>query len=441
MVKLYKHQEEALLFLRQNGYCGYIALPPGLGKTLIAAYAIKELNPKKALIIAPKSAKDIWEKELKLLNIPPDTYTFINYEKFLRLYGNDKNKLPYTDFLIIDEAHRIKNIKAKTTRLLMNYGKLKIPKILLSGTPFKELIDLYTQFFVLDPKILGRWKDFINKYFLKTQNPFGGIQYIPLNSSEKEILEKLSPYFFRKDRSDFKDLEKIEVQKYFPTPPEFSWENFKKSVIDEIYQETEDEFLDEETFLELFIEKIKGKFIQYYRQAQLANKEKHLFIKEFLEDNPDTIVFTHFVDEAKLIAQKIDSYLITGQTSDKERNTALQKQDKPIIMTPAFKESVNLDKYGTLIFATLPSSPIQMQQVAGRIDRISQKRKAITYIYLLDEYNKRMYDILNQRKKLNDLFIEIIKEAKQKQNFKLFFKKENLKEKNKEKTGTITIKK
>ena len=424
-VKLYKHQEEAIEFLEKRNLKGYIALPPGLGKTLIVASLIKKYKPKRALILAPKSAHQVWKKELERLEVPPQSYVLYTYEKFLsehknKLNGNRGSVPYYTDFLVLDEAHRIKNIKAKTTRLLLNYGKYKIPKILLSGTPFKEIIDLYAQFFVIDPGILGKWKEFIDTYFVRETNPFGGVEYIPLDGAREKILEKISPYFFKRERDEIRELERIEVSYTFETPYQYSWEVFKTGVAKGIYEELKNEYGDdfdledfsEEEFLERFAEEIKGEFIKFYRLAEVNNKEKHLFIKEFVSDYPDTVIYTFFVEEALILSKMFDCYVITGKTPFKEREEIVKRQDKPIIITSALSEGANLDRYGTLIFSTIPSSPIRFAQVAGRIDRLSQKNTKITYIYLLDEYNARMLDLLKGRKTVYDLFSEILKSKK-----------------------------
>lgn len=408
-IKLYKHQEEALEFLEKNNYRGYIALPPGLGKTLIAAKAVQLINPKHILIIAPRSSHPVWQKEFQRLDISPDKYTIMTYEKYLSENKNN-TKEKYTDFLILDEAHRIKNIRAKTTRLLLKYGYFKIPKILLSGTPFKELIDLYTQFFVINPAIFGKWHDFTRTYFEVKRNPFGGIEYIPLPSAEKSILTKISPYFFRRERNDITELEKIEVYQEF-TIKAYSWEELKREIAKEIYEDLGDNILntiDEAEFLRLFAEKIKGKFIQFYRLAEVNNEEKHLFIKEFVNDYPDTVIYTYFLGEAEIYKQLFDCYIITGKTHPTEREKILKKQDKPLVITSALAEGANLDNYGNLIFSTIPSTPVKFSQIAGRIDRLSQKRKKISYIYCLDEYNKKMLDLLRGRIQLIDLFTDLI---------------------------------
>jgi len=88
-------------------------------------------------------------------------------------------------------------------------------------------------------------------------------------------------------------------------------------------------------------------FITEFRKS--VSKQKIEWVLEFLEDNPDTIVFSLFKVPAELIKRKLGDkvYLITGQYK-KDFDNALQYQDKPIIATFALKEGANLQQYSLL---------------------------------------------------------------------------------------------
>jgi len=420
-IKLYPHQLEAIEFLRKRNYSGYIMLPTGTGKTLIACYALKEYMDRKkfqgqklkALILAPKSAIPSWEREITRLGIDKEKVTVMNYEALLtKVKSGNGHILRDTDFLILDEAHRVKNIRAKTTRMLMKCGYFKIPKILLSGTPFKDAIDLYTQFFILDPGIFGRWKDFVDTYFEKEPNPFGSVNYKLREGSWEKILEKIEPFVFKKERETLgKDLNKKRLVFAIKvlTPEKYSWENFKKSVIEDILKEHQGSDLDEEEFLNLMIEKIKGKFMTYYRLAQIENQEKHSKIAKFVEKYPKSVIYTNFVEEAQKLKELLSAYLITGETSKKEREEILSKQDRPLVITSALSEGADLNQYQCLILATIPSSIIKFKQVVGRINRISQKGNKLIYVLVLDEYNQKMLKLLKERKKLDEMLKRAIR--------------------------------
>lgn len=406
-MELFSHQKEAINFLINNNGKGYIALPPGLGKTRIAVYLLKYYNPKKPLIVAPKSSFAVWLKELEFFGLDPNKHQIINYEKLLSYYKNN-GKRPYVDFLILDEAHRVKNIRAQITRVLLAYGKYDFPKILLSGTPYKDLIDLYTQFSIIDPNLFNSWYDFINMFFQKSRNLWGGVEYKPLPNAELKIFNIISPYLFRKSRQDIKDIQKVDVIRKFNTPEEYSWSVYINNAIEEIKEKGKDNYDD---ILNELTEMIRGQFMHLYRLASENNKEKHEYIIDFIKDNPDTVVYTQFVEEAKKLANATKSYLITGETPILDKLTILQKQDKPIIFTSALSEGADLSSYGNLILSTVPSSTIKYEQVTGRINRLSQQNSLLTYVYCLDEYNEKMYELLRQRQDSINLFYFLAEHA------------------------------
>lgn len=130
------------------------------------------------MVVCPKNIIGGWEDELsehmngytfsgslkEYLKSDYDvfaSYNFcvINYEQ-ARIHIDYLCELDW-DFIILDESHRIKNRRAKTTKALwkLNYVKYKL---ILSGTPItKDEIDLWSQFKFLNPSLWGNnFKDF-----------------------------------------------------------------------------------------------------------------------------------------------------------------------------------------------------------------------------------------------------------------------------------------
>lgn len=59
-------------------------------------------------------------------------------------------------FLLIDESIKIKNFDAKRTKRLLELSKKAEYKLILNGTPItRNLLDLWSQFEFLSPKILN----------------------------------------------------------------------------------------------------------------------------------------------------------------------------------------------------------------------------------------------------------------------------------------------
>lgn len=72
------------------------------------------------------------------------------------------------DFLVVDEAHRCKGHKSKQTKKLIALADRTRFKMILTGTPVvNSAQDLWAQYRILSPSILGRsfWNDFMPEYF------------------------------------------------------------------------------------------------------------------------------------------------------------------------------------------------------------------------------------------------------------------------------------
>jgi superfamily II DNA or RNA helicase len=98
-----------------NGYA-YLAWETGTGKTL-TALKIAE-NFKNVLIICPASTThSVWQSEIEKWNINIPNYKIISYDKFRKNYHSILKK-NFWNLIILDEAHKLKNIKAKITNTI-----------------------------------------------------------------------------------------------------------------------------------------------------------------------------------------------------------------------------------------------------------------------------------------------------------------------------------
>ncbi len=106
---------------------------------------------------------------------------------------------------------------------------------------------------------------------------------------------------------------------------------------------------------------------------------------DFVEENPNTIVFSYFIDFVEAVKSKLKNkaYYITGQTPDAVRKQIIEKQDKPLITTYAMSEGANLQQgYKNIVFASLPLKYIDLEQAIGRIYRAGQSNK-VALFYLI----------------------------------------------------------
>lgn len=228
-IELNPHQINAFCAAIQALNTGGIILADevGLGKTIEAGLVLKyvlETDAKNVLIALPASLRKQWELELEdKFQLEAIILDRLTVEKNPRdwqriLLDSNRAKVIITsydyssklmrrfpkvkwDFIIIDEAHNLRNVFHGTKRAKNLYEQSKgIPKILLTATPLQNsLTDLHGLVSFIDSRIFGSEQVF-NKRYIE------GEDY-------SELKQQLSPVLYRTLRKD--------VSKYM---------NFKKRV-------------------------------------------------------------------------------------------------------------------------------------------------------------------------------------------------------------------
>lgn len=377
MIKLFKHQQEAISLYKERNGLLYLNWETGTGKTLGALAIANVYNFKNLLVVAPKSSHLSWltEKEhFKDLNL-----NVITYEAF-RDKLDDFSKY---DFLIFDEAHRLKNPSAKITKKAVEYAvqeKLP-PRILLSGTPADRYYELYSQLKVLNPNDktfklhFPSYTKFINFFYYL--DDYYKPDRLRSNDYEKWLKEWFLEYAHVVRKEDVVELPPlIEIPIRLP-----------KQKID---VDVED--------LSLYT---VSTFITEFRKS--VSKQKIEWVLDFIEDNPNTIVFSLFREPVEQIKQKLGDkvYLITGQYR-KDFDNALTRQDKPIVSTFALKEGANLQRYNNIIYLAPPLSYRDYQQSMARVYRTGQDKKVSIYKLLQNSIDYKVYNILSHKASVYD---------------------------------------
>lgn len=190
----------------------------GLGKTIEAGLVLRymlESGAKKVLIALPVSLRKQWELELEdkfdLSSVILDRLTVEHDAKNWRRKLADRQGVMIVitsydyssklmkrfpdvkwDFLIIDEAHNLRNLNStkRAKRLYALSGG--IPKILLTATPLQNsLMDLYGLISFIDPRIFGSEQVFRQRY-MKDEDYDG-------------LKRELTPVLYRTLRKDVVD--------------------------------------------------------------------------------------------------------------------------------------------------------------------------------------------------------------------------------------------
>ena len=193
-IELNPHQINAFCAALQALKTGGIVLADevGLGKTIEAGLVLKyvlESGAKRVLIALPASLRKQWELELEekfnLESVILDRLTVEKESREWRSRLTDTSKVRIVltsydyssklmkrfpevkwDFIIIDEAHNLRNVFHGTKRAKNLYELSKgIPKILLTATPLQNsLTDLHGLISFIDPRIFGSEKVFNKRY-------------------------------------------------------------------------------------------------------------------------------------------------------------------------------------------------------------------------------------------------------------------------------------
>ena len=217
-IELNPHQINAFCAAIQALKTGGIILADevGLGKTIEAGLVLNyvlDSGAKKVLISLPATLRKQWEVELQekfgIDGVILDRYTVERdpLEINRKLEDRSKTSIILTsydyssklikrfpsvkwDFLIIDEAHNLRNVFHGTKRAKNLYDLTQgIPKILLTATPLQNaLSDLHGLVSFIDPRIFGSEKVF-NRRFVE-----GG--------DYDELKQELIPVLYRTLRRD-----------------------------------------------------------------------------------------------------------------------------------------------------------------------------------------------------------------------------------------------
>lgn len=227
-------------FLARYGLNGILADDMGLGKTaqtiaLLAAQR-EALGPCASLIVCPTSLVDNWCAEvlkfdgsLRVLRYgggPKRRDRLRNriadHDVVLTTYATARNdasllKNEQWRYVILDEAHAIKNAAAATTKAIKTIPARH--RLALSGTPIQNRLDeLWSIFDFLMPGFLGRRAGFFRDYeepIAAGQAPDAGkTQALDGTRAEARLRQRIRPFVLRRLKTDVaKELpEKIEQQ-------------------------------------------------------------------------------------------------------------------------------------------------------------------------------------------------------------------------------------
>ncbi len=423
---LYPYQKEGVAFaVFKKGVI--IADEMGLGKTLqaISAAVLKKkiFNFRKTLVICPASVKSQWKNEIlkfteekavvvegypgernEMYLNDPSFFHIINYETVLRDLPFI-NKAGY-DFVILDEAQKIKNYETKTANAVKAIHKKHA--LVITGTPLEnKLLDLYSIVQFLDPYYLTPQWEFSYQHCIFDANYKNKISgYYNLQS----LKARLEPILVRREKQEVFDQLPNVIQKsvYVELSDEQAGlhASFARGIASILAKKFKTTY-DWQKLMHLLTN-----MRMVCDSTYLIDKETHISpkmveLREILIESLDIknndrkiIIFSEWVTMLNLIGdmlkkESITYTMLTGKVPVKKRGELIKEfEDNPDCSVFLSSESggtgLNLQVADTVINFELPWNPAKKNQRIGRIDRIGQKKRKLHVFNLLSHNSIEM---------------------------------------------------
>lgn len=435
--RLFPYQETGVLFALKAGRC-ILADDMGLGKTLQSIVATevmrKELKINKAVIVCPTSLKYQWRNEIEKFTgnknvcvvegnvlVRKEIYENNEYDYLVvsyQLAANDYGFLNsmQADILILDEAKRIKNWKAKTSakikRIKTTYA------MLLTGTPVENNIEeLYSLMQIVNPYLLGSLHNFLSRHQVKEADTGKVVGYKDLN----EIGALLKDVMLRRTKKEvLKELpERMDKNLFVPMTMEQSQlhTEYADIVARLVHKWKKMGFLNEEDRQRLLnnLNLMRMVCDTTYIIDQETNYQTKLDelnnILDEIISMPDekVVIFSQWERMTRLAAKMLNekeigfAYLHGGIPSkDREGLFTHFNNDvncRVFLSTDAGGVGLNLQSASYMINLDIPWNPAILEQRIGRIYRLGQKKNvSIINLVAQNTIEHRMLDVLKFKK-------------------------------------------
>lgn len=411
--KLRDYQQEDVQFILDKKHVGLFN-EMRTGKTATALSAAKHMAGQ-VLILCPACLIPVWESEIKLWCSEKLKYNLFSYET---IRGNQslQSKISKTiyDMIILDEAHKIKNRKSKTSRAVM---KLHAEyQIAITGTPSTNAPwDVWNILHWLQPYKYRSYWDFIGQYFICTSNYFCSripVDYKP--GAEQLLANELSDFCTNRKLADVADWETSLDRTDIVLHP-------GKSQLKAI-----NTLMDTFEFKNVLAKTVLDKLIRI-RQLCLEpdlvlNKhvpsEKTRWLKKFLKTYEDSsiVILTTSTQYINTVLNDLVDRTITGETTKDKRKQYVEDFQNGKIYTLAMnstigKEGWTLDMADYLIFMDCYPPASDYIQASKRIVPTNPdmvKPKQIIRVRLAETYDNELYDLVDNNCNLTDVINSFI---------------------------------
>lgn len=434
--KLISYQLPHMLQLKESmdqNECILDASDTGTGKTYTALALCKSMN-KKPFVICPKSVIPSWIDVARHFDM--DIFGIANYEllKGCKYYTPDleKVKCPYMDrttqpvsgnkpkktikeyfkfylpsdvMVIFDEAHRCKNYKSITSRLLLSIKETGCKILLLSATitdkiicfkPFGVVFGFYNDVKQYNVWMRRQIKMNAVKYKNKTEGIVGGD--VSLDIIHHSIFPQKGSRMKISELGDLFPKNRIVSQSYLCKDYDKVQQNY--DIINEALEDLKDQYLRTHAL---------GKIIKARQKIEMYKVPIFIDLaEEALDSKYSVVLFVNYVETMNLLAHhlKTDCLIHGGQTME-ERQSCIDdfqanRRNVLIAIMQAGGVGISLhDIHGghprmSLISPTWTGQDIK--QALGRIHRAGSQSPALQKIvYCAGTYEDKLCKIISNK--------------------------------------------
>ncbi|MBA6382990.1 DEAD/DEAH box helicase [Colwellia sp. BRX10-6] len=438
-LRIYQHQGlNWLQFLREYQLNGILADDMGLGKTIqtLAHLLIEKQQgrlTKPVLIVAPTSVIFNWANEIEKftpqlsyrvlhgskrqqhfdcfeglenqVDIIITSYALIT--KDLALYSQQKFY-----YLVLDEAHYIKNTK---TKLYQAFLTLKAQhKLCLTGTPMENhLGEFWAQFNFLLPGFLGGQRQF-TKLFRTPIEKHG-------EQERKQLLnQRIKPFILRRTKDKIATelppkteiIQKLRIEgqqaELYESVRLAMDSRLKDIIADKGLKRSQIEVLDALLKLRQVCNHPKLLSLEGAKKVNQSAKLDYLMetLPEQIAEGRKILIFSQFTSmlaliEDELVAEGIDFVKLTGSTTNRQAVVdKFQEGEVPVFLISlrAGGVGLNLTAADTVIHFDPWWNPAVENQATDRAYRIGQDKPVFVYKYIIENSIEEKIQKIQQNK-------------------------------------------
>jgi len=407
----------------------------GLGKTIqgvgVAEMLAREAGIAKVLVVCPASLKSQWLEEIARFSErtaraitgaaderarqyadPKTFFTVCNYEQVLRDLRHVE-AAPW-ELIILDEAQRVKNWEAATTRVIQ--GLKSRFALALSGTPLENRLDeLYTVVKFVDDRRLGPAFRFFNIHRIADDKG-----HVLGYKNLQALRERLKPVLLRRTRESVAQqlpARQTEIVRVEPSAEQLEIHKAHLRIVTQI--------VGKPFFSEMDLLRLRKALLMCRLAAnstELVDKKPPGFstklerLDELLgrllaERGRKIVLFSEWTSMLDLIEPLLAKHeagfvRLDGSVPQTKRQALVNRfkkdADCPVFLsTNAGSTGLNLQAANTVVNVDLPWNPAVLEQRIARAHRMGQKRPVQAYLLVTeDTLEERLLGTLDAKRDL-----------------------------------------